>query len=205
MSAHDLPASRLALRTGALLALSIAVLIVGCGGDGTATGAAASARTGDDLPVEMHVRWTVDPSFPATMTIHEPPADQQLYETRSYEAGVTAEVGTQITDGVLRAPYGEPRRFTALLRNDSDEDIRFWVAPHLPVPHIGHEGLMMFCLCTGEVYEIPARGSWTRVMEFGVTRRAGLEGPVALTHVIVRGELPTPTPAGAGAASGGAG
>jgi hypothetical protein len=52
---------------------------------------------------------------------------------------------------------------------------------------------------TGEVYEVPAGGAWTRVMEFGVTRRAGLEGPIALTHVIVRGELTTPTPSPIGA------
>lgn len=35
-------------------------------------------------------------------------------------------------------------------------------------------------------------------MEFGVTRRAELEGPIALTHVIVRGEMVMPTPVALG-------
>ena len=170
----------------------LAVILVGCAGDerpGTATGG---------RPVEIHVRWEIDDAFPASVTIHEPPADQELYEVRTYGAGEPAVVGAEIPGGVLRADYSEPRRFIARLENRADEAVRFWVAPHLPMPHVSEQGLMMFCLCTGEVYEVPAGGTWTRVMEFGVTRRAELEGPIALTHVIVRGEMVMPTPVALG-------
>jgi hypothetical protein len=85
----------------------------------------------------------------------------------------------------------------AVLRNESAAPLRFWVAPHLPVPHLAADGLLMFCLCTGEIYEVPGGGTWTRVMEFGVTRRSGLQNPLTLTHVIVPGEPPR---ASAGAA-----
>lgn len=187
------PVPTLALAT--VLMAALAVVFAACGGAADAPSPAPPT----DAPVEMHVRWEIDRAFPATITIHEPPAGQDLYEVRTYEAGEAPEVGTEITDGVLRSDYSEPRRFIALLWNESDEAVRFWVAPHLPLPHIGEQGLMMFCLCTGEVYEVPAGGSWTRVMEFGVTRRAGLEGrPIALTHVVVRGDLVLPTPVAGG-------
>lgn len=179
----------------AALIAPLLLSLVACGETdepGDEPGGAAGAPGA--LPVEMHVHWEIDRDFPATISIHEAPADRAVYETRSYEAGETPVVGAEIMDGILRAPYSEPRRFIALLENHGDEPVRFWVTPHLPVPYVGEQGLVMMCLCTGEVYEVPAGGSWTRVMEFGVTRRAGLEGPVALTHVVVRGEPPAPPP-----------
>lgn len=188
------------------------VLIAGaCGsGDGTGEGGGDGEGAGDGPsaaapggPVEVYVRWELDRDFPAEITIHEPPPGQELYEVRTYAAGETAAVGAAIPGGLLHVAYSEPRRFIARLHNRSPEAVRFWVAPHLPVPHVSEQGLMMFCLCTGEVYEVPAGGTWTRVMEFGVTRRAGLTGPLTLVHVLVRGELPGPgsvaTRAGAGA------
>lgn len=178
------PAARLAFAG----VLSLVVFLAGCGGE------SASTAPGGTPPVEIHVRWEVDDAFPATVTIHEPPASQQLYEIHTYAPGEVAVVGDEIAEGVLRADYGEPRRFIARLENHGDEAVRFWVAPHMAVPHVTEQGLMMFCLCTGEVYEVPAGGTWTRVMEFGVTRRAELQGPISLTHVIVRGELVAPTP-----------
>src|SRR5690606_25817825 len=105
------------------------------------------------------------------------------------------EGGEEIPGGILRAAHGEPRRIIAPLQNHADEPVRVWVAPHLPTPHLGEQDLAMLCLCTGDVYAVPAGGSWTRVMGFGVTRRAGLESPLVLTHVIVRGEIAPPTPA----------
>ncbi len=170
-----------------LAGMSLA-LLGGCGSDGRSSGPSG------EPPVEIHVRWEIDDSFPASITVHEPPSDQELYEVRTYGPGETAAVGDEIPGGVLRTDFGEPRRFIARLENHGDESVRFWVAPHLPLPHVSEQGLMMFCLCTGTVYEVPAGGTWTRVMEFGVTRRADLEGPIALTHVIVRGELVMPTP-----------
>lgn len=181
------------LRWRSLTAVAmLAVLLVGCGEDRPGTAVPGA------LPLEIHVRWEVDEAFPATITIHEPPPAQALYEMHTYATGEPAVVGEEIAGGVMWADYSEPRRFIARLQNQSDEDVRFWVAPHLPIPHVSEQGLMMFCLCTGEVYAVPAGGTWTRVMEFGVTPRAALEGPVALTHVIVRGELAVPTPVPAG-------
>jgi hypothetical protein len=170
----------------ALACLGVLALTAGCGGS-------EATVTSGDAPVEIQVRWEIDPSFPAT--IHEPPAGQDVYEIHAYRPGEAAEVGTEIAGGVFYAEYSEPRRFIARLQNESDEPVRFWVSPHLPTPHVSEQGLTMFCLCTGEVYEVPAHGTWTRVMEFGVTRRANLEGPISLTHVIVRGEIVEPTPA----------
>jgi len=174
-----------------VLALSLLVVatFVACGG----TESNPTTPAGD-RPVEMHVRWELHGEIPATITIHEPPADQRLYEVHTYLPDESPDVGEEIPAGILRGRHSEPERFIALIQNHGEAPLRFWVAPHLPVPHVTDQGLMMFCLCTGEVYEVPAGGSWTRVMEFGVTRRAGLEGPVILTHVIVAGDIPPATP-----------
>ncbi|GMU41178.1 MAG: hypothetical protein AMXMBFR23_20440 [Chloroflexota bacterium] len=170
-------------------------LLVACS-DGSDAPPATSGE-GERGPVEIHVRWHVESDLPATVTVHEPPPGQALYEVHTYAAGEPPEAGALIEDGVLHAPYGEPRRFIAVVQNESDAPLRFWVTPHLPVPHLGADGLLMFCLCTGESYEVPAGGTWTRVMEFGVTRRAGLQGPVTLTHVLIPGDPPGAGPTGA--------
>lgn len=170
----------------------LAAILLAC--SSVSTDGELSGTSPGNLPVEMHIRWVIDESFPVTISIHEPPADQALYEVHTYEAGAAPDLGEPIPRNVLRADYSEPRRFIARMRNESDRAVRFWVAPHQSTPHVEEQGLMMFCLCTGEVYEVPANGTWTRIMEFGITRRAELEGPIALTHVIVSGENPAPTP-----------
>jgi hypothetical protein len=49
----------------------------------------------------------------------------------------------------------------------------------------------VLCLCTGEQYEAPPGGTWTRVMSLGLNRRAGTTEPVTVTHVVVLGDLPS--------------
>ena len=51
--------------------------------------------------------------------------------------------------------------------------------------------LVITCLCMGELYEVPAGGSWRRVVEYGLSRRSDVREPLSITHVFTRGALPT--------------
>ena len=170
-------------RSGLALLLGVAVVLGGCaGGDG-----------GADAVVEIQVRWVVD-SLPAgtEVAIFEALDDDVLTSTVSYEAGESVPVGAPIADGVLRTGFDEPARFVVVLTNVSEESFRFWAAPHLPLPMAAEPDLVITCLCTGELYEVPAGGSWRRVVEYGLSRRSDVREPLSITHVFTRGELPAP-------------
>jgi hypothetical protein len=90
---------------------------------------------------------------------------------------------------VIRSEFGALREFVAVYRNETEQTVRFWVAPHLPVPHEADRGLLIHCLCIGEAFEVAPGATWTRVMAAGLNRRAGTSGPVTLVHVVMPGDL----------------
>ena len=83
---------------------------------------------------------------------------------------------------------GVPPRI-AVVRNPLDRPVRFWAAPHLPTPHSAEQALMIRCLCVGETYEVPAGGTWMRVLELGIRRRDAVD-TLVVTHVVTLGEAP---------------
>lgn len=161
--------------------VGVALLVVGC-----ATGVGRKAPLAES---ESRFHWVVPDGFPATVTLYRALDIQATGETRTYAPGESARLGDRLTDGVLRGRLDEAQRLVLKIENHSPEPLRFWVAPHLPLPHEGEVALMAQCLCTGAVYEVPAAGSWTRVIEFGIRRR-GAVTPLSVTHVIVLGEAP---------------
>ena len=99
------------------------------------------------------------------------------------------DIGEAIAGGDLRVTLDEAERVVAVLRNPLDRPVRFWVAPHLPTPHSAEHALMIRCLCTGETYEVPANGTWMRVLELGIRRRDAVD-TLVVTHVVTVGEAP---------------
>lgn len=162
-------------------AVGFALLVGGC-----ATGIERSATRADS---ELRFHWVVPDGFPATVSLYRALDVQRTGETRAYAPGESAQLGEVLSDGVLRGRLDEAQRLVLKIDNRSSKPLRFWVAPHLPQPHEGEAALMVQCLCTGAVYEVPADGSWTRVIEFGIRRRGALS-PLGVTHVIVLGEVP---------------
>lgn len=126
--------------------------------------------------------------FPA-VSLYRALDGQATGETRAYVAGEAARLCEALPDGTLNGRLDEFQRVVLKVDNPGSEPLRFWVTPHLPQPHEGDAALMSQCLCTGAVYEVPAGGSWTRVLEFGIHRR-GAVTPLSVTHVIVLGEVP---------------
>lgn len=184
MNRHPVAALRVRSTRAVVLAtfaIGLALLLAACG-------------SGDDpnLPSpdgELRFQWVAPDGFPGTISLHRALDGQTTGETRAYPPGEEHPIGEALTNGILRVRLDEPQRVVLRLNNPRGESLRFWVAPHLPQPHAGDAALMAQCLCTGEVYEVPAGGSWTRVLEFGIRRR-GAVTPLGITHVIVLGELP---------------
>lgn len=181
---HAHPVRRRHLARPALVLVAIATVLVL---------SACSASPANDRGAELRVRWVLPEAFPATITLHRTVEGQPLWLMKSYPAGeapgVGRDVGAEIADGNMRVTLDEAERVVAVLRNPLDRPVRFWVAPHLPTPHSAEEALMIRCLCTGETYEVPARGTWTRVMELGIRRRDAVD-TLIVTHVVTEGEAP---------------
>lgn len=153
------------------------------------TGCTTNAGHTASVDSELRFHWVVPDGFPATVSLYRALDGQPTGETHYYVAGESPQLGKQLSDGVLRGRFDEAQRIVLKVDNLGSEPLRFWVAPHLPQPHEGDKVLMAQCLCTGAGYEVPARGSWTRVLEFGIRRRAAVT-PLSVTHVIVLGDAP---------------
>lgn len=142
---------------------------------------------------ELRVRWVLPEAFPAAVTLHRPVEGQPTWLMKTFQAGEEPRVGTdlgeEIADGNLRVTLDEAQRVVAVVRNPLDHPVRFWVAPHLPTPHSAEPALMIRCLCTGDTYEVPAHGTWMRVLELGIRRREAVD-VLVVTHVVTLGEAP---------------
>lgn len=165
-----------------LLAVVVAATTgLGCPGD--------TASRSDAAAGELRFHWVVPAGFEGAVSLYRAPADRASGDTRTHGTGEAVTVGEALPDGRLPVRLDEPQRILLRVDNRGTTPLRFWAPPHLPLPHEGDAALMAQCLCTGAVYEVPAGGSWTRVLEFGIRRR-GAVSPLGVTHVIVLGEPP---------------
>ena len=166
-----------AVALGVVLALTW-VVAPGCGGN-------ESAGT-----AELRFEWRAGEGFSGEVSLHEAFPDQPQAETVSYRDGESPRMGAEIPDRIIHAEIGATTKFLIVVRNPTDAPLRFWVTPHLPLPYSAERGLIMHCLCTGQQYEVPPRGTWTRVIETGLNPEAGTRGPVVITHAFIAGDVP---------------
>jgi hypothetical protein len=153
--------------------------------------AGACARSSGAGTAVLHFEWRAGDGFLGEVSFHEAFPDQPQAETLTYREGEEPRIGAEIPGGVLRPEVGAVKRFLVVVRNPTDKPLRFWVTPHLPLPYSAVRGLIMHCLCTGQQYEIPPHGVWTRVIEAGLNPEAETLGPVVITHAFIAGEVPT--------------
>lgn len=153
--------------------------------------AASCARAGTtERGAELRVEWVLPREFPARVSMHRVASGGEPPVMRTYERGVEPVLGDAIADGVLHVDLDRAETVLVAVRNPLDRPVRFWVAPHLPVPHAAESALMIRCLCTGETYEVPAGGTWVRAVQLGVRRREAVERLV-VAHVVTLGDAPT--------------
>ncbi len=177
-----------------------AVLLVVALAAALALSACGAARQ-PDRGAELRVRWVLPQAFPATVTLHRLVAGEPVWLMKTFPANAPPQLGRDIgeviADGNLRVTLDEAQRVVVVLQNPLDQPVRFWAAPHLPTPHSAEPALMIRCLCTGETYEVPAHGTWMRVLELGIRRRDAVEALI-VTHVVTLGDAPAvetaPTP-----------
>lgn len=153
---------------------------------------AAACQKGDEGGVTIQVLWRSGEGFNGLVSFHEALPGQAVGDTESYEEGETPEAGAEIPGGWIHTEFGRPRNVVIVIRNPSDEPLLFWAAPHLTSPYSALHGLIIRCLCTGDQHLVPARGSWSRVIEVGLNPSARTRGPVLITHVLVEGQIPLP-------------
>ncbi len=152
---------------------------------------ASCARAGTlERGAELRVTWVLPREFPAQVSMHRITSGGEPPLLRTYERGVSPELDTPIENGVLRVELDRSETLLVVVRNPLDRPVRFWVAPHLPVPHSAESALMIRCLCTGETYEVPAGGTWVRAVQIGIRRRQAVER-MTVAHVVTLGEAPT--------------
>lgn len=167
------------LLIGVVLALAWLVA-AGCGGRKSA------------VTAELRFEWRAGAGFRGEVSLHEAFPNQPQAETVSYREGERPRMGPEIADHIVRPEVGATVKFLIVVRNPNDEPLRFWVTPHLPLPYSAERGLIMHCLCTGQQYEVPPRGAWTRVIETGLNPEAGTRGPIVITHAFIAGDVPAP-------------
>ncbi|AGB36928.1 hypothetical protein [Natronococcus occultus] len=134
-----------------------------------------------------------DDNLPITSELYEPNPAAEISDTEQYDTQElseidlleepTEELPTIDTDEIelyaLELSPGETRTMGLTVR--SDEDVGF--DAHLPEgePYDPDDGLVLNCYCIDEVWNVPADGTWTRVIEIGL--EDGIEDPESAAMV----------------------
>ena len=126
--------------------------------------------------------------FQGEILAFEPPQGAKLLETASYEKGKEVPKGAAITDGVVFVKPGEEKLVQVVYQNPTDKPVKFWVVPHVVDPMSHMPKTILKCLCTGQRYEVPANGSWSRVIGVQVTKDVQPGTKLKATHVVVKEE-----------------
>lgn len=143
---------------------------------------------------EIHLRFVVPRDLPLEVSVHRPLSTEGAASMRVFEAGEIPDLGVVVAGGDIGVEFDVPQRLILVVRNPLERPVRFWSAPHLPTPHSAEPALAILCFCTGETYEVPAGGTWTRAIEVGIRRRQSVE-QLVVTHVITEGPAPAlPSP-----------
>ncbi len=137
--------------------------------------------------VALKLAWEYQ-HFPGEILAFEPPQDAKLWETASYEKGKEVLKGAPIKDGVVFVKPGEEKLVQFVYQNPTDKPIKFWVVPHVVDPMSHMPKTVLKCLCTGQRYEVPAGGSWSRVISLQVTKDVQPGTKLKATHVAVKEE-----------------
>lgn len=153
-------------------------------------GACAPGGGAPERGAQMRIEWVLPQEFPASVSIHRMRDGQSSTLMRAYARGEAPDAGEVIEAGLLHVELDRAETVLVVLRNPLDRPVRFWVAPHLPVPHHAETALMIRCLCTGETYEVPAGGTWVRAVQLGIRRRDAVDR-MTVAHVITVGEAPS--------------
>lgn len=128
----------------------------------------AWAAAASPKPAKIAIQWEYH-NFPLRIALYETKGVAPLWETRSVPSLAAAPVGARIENPVFMIAPGQARRFVLVARNDTDQKLYFFAAPHVVQPPEQAVGFKFKCLCVNRVYTVGPHETWFRVVEFRVS------------------------------------
>lgn len=141
-----------------------------------------------------------DDQLAITSELYEPNPEADISDTEQYDtkelddvdlvADPVEELPTVDTDELtlyaLELAPGETRTMALVVRGD--EDVAFDAHPPEGEPYELDDGLVLNCYCIDEVWNAPAEGTWTRVIEVGLEESIEDPESAAMVYGVFDGE-----------------
>lgn len=154
-------------------------------------GALAPASAVDKLPapppgeVTVKLAQTYKRMPGGEFRFFHPAPGLKLLDTKSYPAGAEVATGEPFKDGILFLKPGEATLVQVTWKNPAEKGQSFFVVPHLVEPSEYQSATPWKCMCTGEMFVVPPRGTWSRVMSIEVTGDVPAGAKLIGTHDVV--------------------
>lgn len=118
-----------------------------------------------ELGREIKVTFAVK-NFPSPMAVYEV-AKNSRYDI--YETKVVKKVADVPKSGPAKTTFrveskARGRTMVLVTENKSDKTLYFFASPHLIHPAKASTGLKFLCLCNHQLYEVPPKSVWYRIV-----------------------------------------
>ncbi|MDH4274369.1 MAG: hypothetical protein OEW08_04965 [Gammaproteobacteria bacterium] len=137
-------------------------------------------------PVRIHLKWQYS-ELKTQMEVYEPKSRprQRVWKMRSVKEWARVPVTTRLQDDSFDILPGTAKRVVLVMRNDSDQPLRFMAAPHEAEPLGGKNPRFRFkCLCVHQTFVIKPREIWYRVVELRAAPVVA-DKEITLTHTLM--------------------
>ena len=94
----------------------------------------------------------------------------RMWETRTVKSLKDVPVGSAIEAATVSVSKGSQKKFILVAKNETDQPIYFFAAPHGVEPVENALGFKFKCLCINHAYEIRPGEVWYRVVILNVSR-----------------------------------
>lgn len=122
---------------------------------------------------------------PGEFLLFKPLPEAKQWDTVAVGPGVEVRTGEAIKDGVLFLKPDEDRLVQVIWRNPQDKAQSFFVVPHIVNPSKHQADTPWMCMCTGQNFEVPAKGTLSRVFHVKVTPDVPPGAKLIGTHTVV--------------------
>lgn len=150
----------------------------------------APASAADSLPeppageVTVQLAWDLK-RVRGAFELYEPAGGLKLWDTTSAPEGEKVKTGAPIEDGILFLKPGEMTLVQVIWKNPGDGKQSFFVVPHLIDPAKYQAANQWKCLCTGVNFEVPPKGTFSRVIGIEISREVPSGAKLIGTHTVV--------------------
>lgn len=135
--------------------------------------------------VEVLISWE-NHGLPGTMEIYEvrPGTRPPLWETAAVKNLGKAPVGAKLEGSKLKSQAGRIERFVLVMKNETEETLYFFAAPHQVTPAQHSLGFKFKCLCINHAFKIPPGETWYRIVELRLDENIDAES-IDIKHMLI--------------------